>query len=110
MAKEKSTVKKLNPKKKTMGQISKEVAAKTTPKSNVKILKRGTATATERAIVNKTMNKVSTKITKDAKSGKTAKKIAGYVTESNKRRTPKTVIKIRSGGAGLGGMFGVKNR
>ena len=109
MAKKKSAVKKLNPKKKTMGQISQEVAAKKTPKSNVKILKRGTATKTERAIVNKTMNKVNTKITKDAKSGKTANKLAGYVTESNKRN-PKTVIKIRSGGAGLGGMFGVKNR
>lgn len=108
MAKKKN-VKTLNPKKKTMGEISKSVDAKTTPKSNVKILKRGTATATERAIVNKTMNKVSTKITKDAKSGKTAKKIAGYVKESNKNK-PKTVIKIRSGGAGIGGIFGVKNR
>jgi hypothetical protein len=55
------------------------------------------------------MNKANTEITKKAKSGETAKKLAEYVKESNKRKS-KNVIKIRSGGAGLGGMFGVKNR
>jgi transcriptional regulator len=83
-----------------------------TPKSNVKILERAKSqglTPKARANANKIMNKANTEITNKAKSGETAKKLAGYVKESNNRK-PRNVIKIRSGGAGLGGMFGVKNR
>jgi len=67
MAKKKSIVKKLNPKKKTMGQISKEVAAKTTPKSNVKILE-GKSNKQRQKI----MNAQRTNATKDDKYGTTA--------------------------------------
>ena len=107
----KNKVKKLNPKGKTMGQISQEVSSKKTPKS-VKVLERAKSqglTPKARANANKIMNKANTEITKKAKSGETAKKLAEYVKESNKRKS-KNVIKIRSGGAGIGGMFGVKNR
>ncbi len=98
---------------KPKGKTSEKVKKSASPRSNVKILERPKSqglTPQARANANKIMNKASTEATSKAKSGETAKKLAEYVKESNKRRTPKTVIKIRSGGAGLGGMFNTKNR
>ena len=99
----KNKVKKLNPKGKTMGQISKEVSSKKTPKS-VKVVEGDSLKKLRK-------NVDSYYTTVKAKSGATAKEKAAEVKRENKKsKTPKTVIKIRSGGAGLGGMLNVKNR
>ena len=75
-----------------------------TPKSNVKILEGDSLKKLRK-------NVDSYYTTVKAKSGATAKEKAAEVKRENKiSKIPRTVIKIRSGGAGLGGMFNVKNR
>ena len=82
------------------------------PRSNVKILERQKSqglTPQARANANKIMNAQRTADTNAAKSGEKAKRLADLMEQGNKGKSKK-VIKIRSGGAGLGGMFGTKNR
>ena len=85
-------------------KTSKRTKKLATPKSGVKILEGDSLKKLRK-------NVDSYYTTVKAKSGATAKEKATEVKRENKKsKTPKTVIKIRSGGAGLGGMFGVKNR
>ena len=81
-----------------------------TPKSNVKILE-GKSNKQRQKI----MNAQRTTATQNAKSGATASRYAEELEyQKNKRRNSAVsrikTVKVRSGGAGLGGMFGLKNR
>ena len=90
-------VKVLNPKKKTMGQISKEVASK--PKGNVKVVPGDSLRRARK-------NRESFYATEKAKSGATARTKAAEVMRENKENRkqitgglkPKKVVKIRSTG------------
>ena len=81
-----------------------------TPKSSVRVRpKVATKTQSQGGY-----NALQTWKTEQAASGNAARQEAKRIKIQNDGNTlkgkPKRVIKIRSGGAGLGGMFGVKNR
>ena len=97
----KKTVKKLNPKKKTMGELAKETA-KNKKTQTVKVVPGDDLKKTRK-------NVDSFYSTVKAKSGATAKEKAAEIMRENKKSKVKPVIKIRSGG-GMGGMFNTKNR
>ena len=109
MAAKKKVVKKLNPKKKTMGELAKEATKNKKPGSNVRV-----RTRTEREVTPaKVANKKSTAATQNAKSGLTAAQKAEEIKYQNQKARNSAVsriktIKIRGGGAG--GMFNAKNR
>jgi hypothetical protein len=95
--------------KKATAKSTKTTKKLTEPKSNVRVRPK-VATKTQ---PKEAYNKTSTWKTEQAKSGNAARQEAKAVKGKNLLDTfkgkPKKVIKIR-GGAGGGGMFGVKNR
>ena len=101
MAAKKKVVKKLNPKKKTMGELAKEATKNKKPQT-VKVVE-GDSLKKARKNVDSYYSTVK------AKSGATAKEKAAEIMRENKKSKTKPVIKIRSGG-GMGGMFNTKNR
>ena len=86
---------------------SQKMSAKTkksvSPRSNIKVVPGDN-------IKRARKNVESTYVTMKAKSGATAKeKAAEVIRENKKSKTPKTVIKIRSGGAGFLGVPGSRS-
>jgi hypothetical protein len=93
---------------KPKGKTSEKIKKLATPKSNVKVVP---ADKTLRA----RKNRESFYATEKAKSGATAAQKADEMNYEMRKRRNSAVsriktIKIRSGGAGAGGMFSTKNR
>ena len=111
MAKKKE-IKKLNPKGKTMKELTKEATKnkKTSePKSNVRVRSKLESKITSKDAANRRSNLM----TEGAKSGTTAYQKAEEIKYQNQKARNSAVsriktIKIRGGGAG--GMFNAKNR